>query len=261
MKSPLDTPTITAHALGELSPAEERLLRMTFHSPVAARDLAEQVDEISHVAKSMERALQGESAKLSLSDAQRNRILELTASPYPAGKSAPLPAIPLVPKPMTKVLQERRQFDRRPARMATYLTLGAAAVVLAFLGFWPSKTTTPTVGRDTMTAGNSSGNGVGEEPTPPKFKVIPISPEKDRNRSDDVRKAVTGIPQSAMDFKTNSTLPPGPVVPSKQLTSTPPKKESAKPELPRTVNVPPQPPTEPTGPLKSSVPKSFAAPK
>lgn len=271
MKLPLDTPTVTAHALGELPPTEARLMSMTFHDPVAARYLEEESEIIRGLGASLQNAFKLESNEALLSDAQRQRILALTASPYPEGKSAPAPQqkVEHQVKPLKVLLEERKQFDRRPARLATYLTGGAAAAVIVLLASLRTKEATS--GGSASAGGLETGNGAvvsgPVEKSTGTFKVVQPNADKEQ-KNKDARKSLAGVPQSSLGLPTNSAVPPIPVPPQtqKELTlTTPPKEKSmAKPELPRTVKVPESETPKPAGEMQMSKtykPRAYAAPK
>ncbi len=216
MKHALNTPTITAHALGELSAAETRLLRMTFHDPIAAEMLENECHELRQTARSLSHILQTDAAakanSVGLTAAQRERLLTLTAEPYPAGTSAPSNQ-PKAPLSMEKILAERKAFDNRPSRFATYLTLGAAAAVVLLLSVLRTK---PTPGSASAGGGIGVASGavgtssVSESSAATHFKIIPAIEPK----SDTTTVAGTGANSLALP---EARVPQGPAIPKPDL--------------------------------------------
>jgi hypothetical protein len=264
MKHALNTPTITAHALGELSAAETRLLRMTFHDPIASAMLENECHELRQTARSLSHILQTDAAakanSVGLTAAQRERLLTLTAEPYPAGTSAPSNQ-PKAPLSMEKILAERKAFDNRPSRFATYLTLGAAAAAVLLLSVLRTK---PTPG--SASAGGSIGvasgavgtSSVPESSATTHFKIIPAVEPKGETTV-----AGTGANSLALP---EARVPQGPAIPKPDL-------DQFKNDIPApwtienalVKNPAPTPaPTESPAPQPAPKPKKpviFAAPK
>jgi hypothetical protein len=268
MKHALDTPTITAHALGELSGAETRLLRMTFHDSIAARDLDEESTSIRQAAQQLSRILKADAAEtnsVGLSDERRARILELTSAPYPHGKSAPVAPAEKAPLTMERILAERKSFDNRPSRMATYLTAGAAAAVILLLSVLRTKSTTDTTAAN---GANGSGTGTGtvavDNPLDTRgatiFKIVTPSPEQEQHARDSKR-ALVGGPASSVALP-KVTVPQGPTLPNSDLahrsTDIPaPKRMNEKVvKIPSNLEAP-----NPEQPTKEEKPQVYAYPK
>ncbi len=270
MKHSLDTPTITSHALGELSGAETRLLRMTFHDSIAARDLDEEAVWIRQAAQQLSRILKEDAAEtnsVGLCDARRAHILELSSAPYPHGKSAP--AAPQIKAPLTmeRILAERKSFDSRPSRMATYLTAGAAAAVILLLSVLRTKSTTDTTAAN---GANGSGTGAGtvavDNPLDTTgatiFKIVTPTPEQEQHARDNKR-ALVGTPASSVTLP-KVTVPQGPSLPKSDLnhgsTDIPaPKRMNEKVvKIPSNLQAPS--PT-PEHPVKEEKPQVYAYPK
>lgn len=172
MRHPVDTPTVTAHALGELNAAEEHLLRMTFHSPGAARRLEEQTEEMLEVSIRLRDALQQETLPLRLSEDRRNAILAGADKFTRKRKSHSTDASPGLPKTEDEILRERKLFERRPSRLATYITLGAvAAVVVIFVSIKPLITGYGT--EDGLGTSAGIGSDHSEDSAVARFNVIP----------------------------------------------------------------------------------------
>jgi hypothetical protein len=248
----LETPTVTAHALGELSETEARLLRMTFHEPHAARDLAEEVAEIQSCANQLRSALQSATQPSQLSQAQREKLLQLAEQKAFTKPSLELKSGPAQhrPKTFTAAVAERKEFERRPARLATYLTGAAAAAALIVLATWETKPTGATGSR--TTAGNI------DEIQTKSFKVKPASQDSDA-KARELQKSTAGVPQSSLDLQRPANLPKVQSPPQSQMTlTTPDKSNSSKPTIPQTVKTPPSPPAG--GPPKGENP-TFATPK
>lgn len=262
MKHSLDTPTITAHALGELSAAETRLLRMTFHDPIAEEMLAEESAALRSTALNLSRILKEDAEddnSHGLSDAQRERLLALTSAPYPSGKSAP-EAKPILT--MEKILAERKSFDAKPSRVATYLTAGAAAAVILLLSVMRPKSTP----HDTASVGAGTGTGTGTATsTGPDtsgathFKIV--TSEKEEPIIEKPR-AVAGTPNSAVTLP-EVTVPQGPSLPMptiEQLTTDIPAPQQMDQKVVKIPATLPDP-TPALGPKKEKKPEVYAVPK
>jgi hypothetical protein len=219
MKHALNTPTITAHALGELSATETRLLRMTFHDPISAEMLETECVELRQSARALSSILKNDATntnRVGLTNAQRERLLALTAEPYPAGKSAPEAspaALSRAPLSMEKILAERKSFDSRPSRFATYLTVGAAAIVVLLLSVVRTKPTPGSAsagGSNGVASGAVGASSVPESMATTHFKIIPPA-EPDPAAT---TLAGTGANSTALP---EARVPQGPAIPKPDL--------------------------------------------
>ncbi len=207
MKHSLDTPTVTAHALGELLPVESRLLQLTFAEPHEAAYLEEAAVSVRKTARSLREALQADvSPEFTLTDAQRECVLALTTAPFPAGTAAVAETKPLT---LEKILAERKSFDRRPSRLATYLTLGAAAAVVLLLMAVRTKTDTTT----STTTLSGSGNGTGTNVVT-HFKIVtapsaaePAQPSRPSNIANSTELPEVAKPQGFTLPRPDLTIP------------------------------------------------------
>lgn len=255
MKPEIQSPIVTAHALGELPSHEERLLRMTFAHPVSAGALDTEIAEVRSVAQTLRTALQAEGAALSLTAEQREQILRRTMSTKPAARR---PAAPAVNEPlsMERILSERKAFDRKPARAATYWTLGAAAAVIVLLAV-----VRPKQDARGVSAGPGEGTDLGgQEVQTNKFKVIPAQNAAPSDPAHDIRgivdrQKINNLPPSfAKPFERET--PAGDVANhANALLPGQKPQPTAKPEIPTTVKMPAPPPgSEPAGTYASPGP-------
>lgn len=235
MKPSLETPTITAHALGELNPAEERLLRMTFHDPSYARQLEEECAELRQISGKLANVLKTESRQFSLTDEQREAIFSKTAAPYPAGYKHPAAPVNKQPISFQKAVEERRKFDRKPARLATYLTGGAAAAIIILLGSLPSKEGASSASAKSQLTRIATQDDI--DARAPKMKVVKARPEKEA-KDRESKRSYAGAPNTRMDMFPNSELPDGQV--RNQSTDAPlpvaSRSTVPKPEIPAMAN-------------------------
>ena len=262
MKPEIQSPMVTAYALGELPSHEESLLRMTFAHPVSTEALTTEVEGIRSLSQSLRTALKAESPPLALTAEQREHILQRTNSRQPVGRRSEL-SDRNQPLSMTRILQERKAFDRKPARTATYWTLGAAAAIIALLAIVRPKSNPHEVtARQTNPAAASEGPDIQTS----NFKVIPSKTEvtdaTQEARKNYERRNVNTLPPSIarpFDRDTSSDA----VV--KGLDSTLPgaaPKPPPLPELPTTVKLPPPPPgSESDGTYASPGPAPIAPKK
>ena len=241
MKPEIQSPMVTAYALGELPSHEEHLLRMTFAHPVSKEAMSTEVDEILSISQSLRAALKAESPTLSLTIEQREKILHRTAPQRSDARRSPVSSLSQ-PLGMTRILEERRAFDRKPARTATYWTLGAAAAIIGLLAI-----VRPQSDSHELTAHPANPTtGEGPDVQTSNFKVIPPKTE--------VTDA-TQEPRKNLDRNKVSTLPPSIARPFDRETSSDAvakghdstlpgakAKPIGIPELPTSVKLPPPPP-------------------
>ena len=240
----MNSPTLTSHALGELSAIEERLLRMSLAQTPPGENPADEIAEIQAAAAALSRALKAESPALSLTPEQREAILHRIAAPPQASASGP--QIPRSgPPTMSQILREREEFNRKPARMATFLTLGAAAAVIVLLAVLRPGSSQTASARATNEESSTSG---GETETG-NFKVSPPKPAV-QNVAEDARTEVnrgklTAPPPLNLVAPPNRDPSTQRVVQQGDATlSTPGPKSPAPPTLPNSVKIPPQPGTD-----------------
>jgi hypothetical protein len=209
MKHQLDTPTITAYALGELPTAEARLLLMTFHDPIAAAQLQRASASLQASAGKLSDVLKAAAAgnhAVGLSDVQRARLLALTSAPR-VDTTTLTTSVKAAPT-LAKLEAERRAFDNKPSRMATYLTAGAAAAVIILLSVLSSKRT---ASNDTTagTGGAVSGNNGYSEGPISHFKLVPAKEDITQRTKDNPKNLVT--PSSVT--LPEASIPHGPSLP------------------------------------------------
>jgi hypothetical protein len=224
---------------------------MTFHDPVAARDLEEAAHSIRDAASFLRKVLQTDAEASNahgLGDARRSQLLALTAEPYPNARP-PAPTAPKAPFTMDEILAERKQFDNRPSRLATYLTAGAAAAIILLLMVFRTKTsptstagtnTGPGSGNGAATAGNANDNSQAIH-----FKILPTDPAREQKARENQR-ATAGAPSSSLMLP-EVTIPQGPALPQpdlKQMSTDIPAPQS----LPKSVAKSPAPSSNPTAP-------------
>ena len=242
MKPEIQSPIVTAYALGELPSHEENLLRMTFAHPVSTEALTTEVVEVRSISQSLRTALKAESPALSLTAAQREEILHRTA-PRPGVGKRSVPAARNEPVSMARILEERKAFDRKPARTATYWTLGAAAAIICLLAIVRPKSDPQDITTRQATPGATAE---GPDLETGNFKVVPPTTEvtdaTQEARVNFNRSKIGTLPQSiARPFDRDSSA--NSVAQGNDATLPGTKaKPTEIPELPKKVTLPPPAP-------------------
>ena len=242
MKPEIQSPMVTAYALGELPSHEENLLRMTFAHPVSTEALTTEVAEVRTISHSLRTALKAEAPALSLTAEQREEILQRTASRQPVGRR-PGAAARNEPLSMARILEERKAFDRKPARTATYWTLGAAAAIIGLLAIVRPKSDP----QDITTRQTAPGTAAqGPDLETGNFKVVPPKTEvtdatQEARKNFDRNKIGTLPPSIARPFDRDSSS--NVVVQGNNATLPGAKPKTTEiPELPKKVTLPPPAP-------------------
>lgn len=184
MKPNLDNFTVTAHALGDLDPPSESLLRLTFGTPEAAAALRAECAEIREVTSHLRSGFAALPTQ-HLNEGQRLAILARAQSATEA----------LAQIRPTKVMSVRPL--RSSTWLATLVTAGIAAAVAALL-----LVIRPRGGLQPSTPGASPA----EVETIAKFKIRPPSPSKPEVRKDRSQQ-LAGLPTPPLDKPAQTELP------------------------------------------------------